>query len=236
MDSLDNPLKHTMNPTCTGTSMFAIVYKGGVALATDRVCSYGKTARYKHIGRQYRVNENVVIGFGGDHADFQFLQNIIERKEQSLKTYDQSAKLTPKGLHAYLTTLLYYRRSKMNPLWNTLIVIGMQPEPTYDNLVPFIGVVTQRGVAYPTKHVATGLGAMLLNQAIETDVRTKNNELNRAETLELIRKCMEVQIYRDCTADAEYDIATVEKEGVVLEKPQVVVGNWESAEYNCQYE
>uniref|UniRef100_A0AC34QZZ9 Proteasome subunit beta n=1 Tax=Panagrolaimus sp. JU765 TaxID=591449 RepID=A0AC34QZZ9_9BILA len=236
MDNLDNPLQHTLNPTCTGTSLFALIYKGGVAIASDRVCSYGKTARYKHIGRQYKVNENTVVAFGGDHADFQWLQNVIERKEQDLKCYDLNAKLTPKGLHAYLTSLLYYRRCQMNPVWNTLIVIGMQPEPTYDNLQPFIGVVNPRGVAYSTKHVATGLGAMLLHQNMETDARSKNYQLSRAEAVELLRKCIEVQIYRDCTADNEFDMTTVEKDGVKIEKPGTVIGNWESANYNCQYE
>lgn len=116
------------------------------------------------------------------------------------------------------------------------VILGMQPEPTYDNLQPFIGVINQRGVAYSTKHVATGLGAMLLHQNIETDVRAKDYQLSKAEAAQLLRKCMEVQVYRDCTADNEFDFSVVEKSGVVMEKPQVIVGNWESAEYNCQYE
>ena len=41
--------------------------------------------------------------------------------------------------------LVLFRRSRMNPLWNNLIVAGIETES--DNK-PFIGVITQRGVAY----------------------------------------------------------------------------------------
>jgi|UniRef100_A0AC35GHY5 20S proteasome subunit beta 7 len=236
MEGIDKPFTHTLDPTCTGTSMYAVVYKDGVAIATDRVCSYGKTARYKHIGRQYRVNENVIVAFGGDHADFQWLQNVIERKELDLKCYDIGAKLTPKGLHAFLTSLMYYRRSEMNPIMNTIVVAGMHPEPTYDNLVPFIGVITPRGVGYSTKHVATGLGAMLLHQNMETLARTTEYKMSRDDAFELLKKCMEVHVYRDCTADNEYDLSTITKDGVKMEHPQQVIGSWEISELNNQYE
>uniref|UniRef100_A0AC34F300 Proteasome subunit beta type-4 n=1 Tax=Panagrolaimus sp. ES5 TaxID=591445 RepID=A0AC34F300_9BILA len=112
----------------------------------------------------------------------------------------------------------------------------MHPEPTYDNMVPFIGVITPRGVGYGTKHVATGLGAMLLHQNMETVARANDYKLSRDEAFALLRKCMEVHIYRDCTADNEYDISSITKEGTTMEKPQQVIGTWEISELNNQYE
>lgn len=44
------------------------------------------------------------------------------------------------------------------------VILGMQPVDS--EFETFIGVVTQRGVSYTTKSVATGLGAMLFNQVL----------------------------------------------------------------------
>ncbi|KAI1724736.1 proteasome subunit domain-containing protein [Ditylenchus destructor] len=233
-----DPVQNTLNPTCTGTSVIALTYDGGVAMGTDRVVSYGKMARYKGVSRQYRVNDNCIVSFGGDHADFQWLQNVIERRQEELLNCDRTLQLTPKMVHAYLTTFMYFRRTKMNPLWNTLIVSGMQPDSDNSEMkVPFIGVVTQRGVAYETKSVATGLGAMLLHQFVETNHRAKAGKLTRNEALDLLRRCMELSIYHDCVADQEFDISYVETAGgAALLKPEKIIGNWDIAEYNCQYQ
>jgi 20S proteasome subunit beta 7 len=227
----------------------AVVYEGGVALATDRSGSYGRTTKYKSVCRQYRVNENVVVAFSGDFADFQWLQNVIERTEADLRSYHKTSHLTAKGLHSYLSSMLYYRRSQMNPIWTTLIVagecsgkegillfrLGMQPEPTYDNLVPFIGVIDQRGVAYESKAVATGMGQFILTEAMQTRARAQDFKLNREEALKMLRECIGIMVCRDCSASTEYDLTTVDSKGTELFKPERNVGNWDIAEYQCYY-
>ncbi|CAB3407231.1 unnamed protein product [Caenorhabditis bovis] len=230
-------LKRTLNPSCTGTSVLAIQYKTGVIVATDRVVSYGKTARYKNVSRQYKVNDNVLVAFQGDHADFQWLQNVIERQVLLWKRFDQD--ISPKALHGYLTSLLYARRCKMNPLWNTLVVAGVEEEEknNKETSTPFIGIITQKGCAYQVKHVATGLGAYLLNQAIEDEFRKKGDGLSRQEAEAVLRKAIELTIYHDCVADNDFEIGRVDaQEGVVLGKEETVIGNWSIAETNCQYE
>ncbi len=65
----------------------------------------------------------------------------------------------------------------------------------------------QKGVAYETKSVATGLGAMLLNQLIETDVRAREAKMSRDEALNLLRKSIELSVYHDCVADFEFNLS-----------------------------
>jgi hypothetical protein len=39
---------------------------------------------------------------------------------------DDNAKLSAAEVHSYLTRVMYNRRNKMNPLWNTLLVAGVK--------------------------------------------------------------------------------------------------------------
>ncbi|CAJ0568953.1 unnamed protein product, partial [Mesorhabditis spiculigera] len=211
----------------------AIQYDKGVVVMSDRVVSYGKTARYHNVSRQYKVNDNVIVAFGGDHADFQWLQNLIERVVAEWNSLGHD--IGPKSLHGYLTSLLYSRRTNMDPLWNTLLVAGVEED--FENKEPFIGVITQKGVAYPVKSVATGMGAMLVNQAIEDEFHKKQGKLTRAEAENILRKGLELTLYHDCVADNNFELGVVDMDqGTIMGKEERIIGNWQIAEANCQYE
>ena len=75
-----------------------------------------------------------------------------------------------------------------------------------------------QGVAYTTDSVATGMGAMLLNQLIETEYR-KTGKITRKDAEEIAKKAVELAIYHDCMADNDFEIGTVDaEEGVTLGK------------------
>ena len=91
------------------------------------VASYGSLARFKDIQRLHPVGNNTVIGASGDMSDFQQIQRILEDlliEEET--TRDNEHKLGPREIHEFLAQMMYKRRSKFNPLWNTLIVGGMK--------------------------------------------------------------------------------------------------------------
>ncbi len=65
-------------PVCTGATVIALTFEGGVAVAADRQASYGNMARYKKVSRLFRVNQTTLVGISGDVADQQFLKHEIE--------------------------------------------------------------------------------------------------------------------------------------------------------------
>jgi len=64
----------------TGASVLAIEFEGGVAIAADTLCSYGRTARYGHVSRLFRANNQTIMGVSGDYADYEFLRTAVETK------------------------------------------------------------------------------------------------------------------------------------------------------------
>jgi 20S proteasome subunit beta 7 len=135
-----------------GSSVFGIKYKDGVLLAADTLGSYGSMARFPNIERVIRVNESTVIACTGDYADFQFLRGVIEQKQIDEEISGGGETMKPEALHRWLTSYLYNKRSKFDPLWTTIIVGGIQEGK------PFLACVNYIGAAWKERAIATGLG------------------------------------------------------------------------------
>eukprot|EP00124_Ichthyophonus_hoferi_P003143 Ihof_evm2s257 gene=Ihof_evmTU2s257 len=188
-----DPVKHTLTPTVTGTSILGLKYNGGVMIACDTLASYGSLARFQSVSRLYQMNAQVVVAASGDYADFQYLQKELEDLQFDNDNLHDGHKLSAKAVFNYLTRLMYNRRSKMNPLWNQLVIAG------YSDGVPTLGYVDKLGVAYETNEVGTGYGAYIglpmLREAVE-----KNSQMNAEEARKLLEECLKVMFYRDARA------------------------------------
>lgn len=88
------------------------------------VASYGSLARFKTIQRLHSVGTRTIIGASGDMSDFQYLQNQLDQLTIEEFTESDGHELGPAEIHEYLSRVLYGRRSKMNPLWNSILVGG----------------------------------------------------------------------------------------------------------------
>lgn len=110
----------------TGTSVLGIVFDKGVLIAADSLGSYGSMAHLRNLPRVFKVNDVTAVGGSGDYSDLQFLQEIIEDKVNADHCLNDGYVLKPRALFSWATRVLYNRRSKFDPLWNKLVIGGIE--------------------------------------------------------------------------------------------------------------
>jgi 20S proteasome subunit beta 7 len=182
--------------------------------------SYGSTKRYKSFPRLTKANETTLVGAGGELSDFQYLQDLLDELNADDFCADDGLRRTPASLCSYLTRVLYNRRSKFDPLWNSLVVGGVDPADG----TPFLGAVSMLGVKYEDGHVATGFGAHLARPLF----REKHSKsMSRADAEALLREALAVCYYRDKQSINKFQIAVSTKEGgVQVGEPFALATEW----------
>ncbi len=120
--------------------------------------------------------------------------------------------LDAKNLHTYLSKVMYKRRSEINPLWNAVLVAGL------DNANrPFLSSVDLLGTTFSAPTLATGYGAHLAQPLLrklaedEADVE----HVTREQAVAAIKHSLNVLFYRDARSLDRYSIAVVSSEGGV---------------------
>ncbi|XP_003941984.3 proteasome subunit beta type-4 [Saimiri boliviensis] len=216
------PITRTQNPMVTGTSVLGVKFEGGVVIAADMLGSYGSLARFRNISRIMRVNNSTMLGASGDYADFQYLKQVLGQMVIDEELLGDGHSYSPRAIHSWLTRAMYSRRSKMNPLWNTMVIGG------YADGESFLGYVDMLGVAYEAPSLATGYGAYLA-QPLLREVLEKQPVLSQTEARELVERCMRVLYYRDARSYNRFQIATVTEKGVEIEGPLSAETNWDIA-------
>ncbi|XP_064330850.1 proteasome subunit beta type-4 [Phalacrocorax carbo] len=216
------PLTRTLTPMVTGTSVLGAKFDGGVIIAADMMGSYGSLARFRGISRLLKVNDTTMLGASGDYADFQYLKQIIDQMVIDEELLGDGHSYSPKAIHSWLTRVMYNRRSKINPLWNTVVIGG------YYNGEGFLGYVDMLGVAYEAPTLATGYGAYLA-QPLMREALEKKPSLTKEEARDLIERCMKILYYRDARSFNRYEVAIATEKGVEVEGPLTLEANWEIA-------
>jgi 20S proteasome subunit beta 7 len=229
------PNQHTQRPIVTGTSVLAIKYKDGVVIAADCLASYGSLARFTDVKRLRRFNSKAVVGFGGDVSDMQHLDRMLtsldvrEQYQAPDSSPDAEADLNAKNLHTYLSKVMYHRRSKFDPLWNAILVAGLDSKDE-----PFLASVDLLGTTFESPTLATGFGAHLaqpiLRRVVPDEAAAK--KLDRETAVEAVKECMKVLFYRDARSLDKYSIAVVSREdGVDLKHDEKLENqSWQFAE------
>ncbi|XP_011026587.1 PREDICTED: proteasome subunit beta type-4-like [Populus euphratica] len=210
-------IQRTQYPYVTGSSVVALKYKDGILMAADMGGSYGSTLRYKSVERIKPVGKHSLIGASGEISDFQEIMRYLDEQVLNDNMWDDGNSLGPKEIHSYLTRVMYNRRNKFDPLWNTLLLGGVKKGQK------FLGMVTMIGVNFEENHVATGFG----NHMAQPILRSEWHEnLTFEEGVTLLEKCMRVLLYRDRSAVNKFQIAKITEEGVTISQPYALKTFW----------
>jgi len=212
-----SPMARTLEPYVTGTSIIGLKYADGVMIAGDTLASYGSLARFREIQRIKPVGEHTLIGASGEYSDFQFILKYLDDLVMDDECMDDGSRFSPKSIHSWLTRVMYQRRNKFDPLWNTLVVAG------YENGESLLGVTDNQGNSYRDEHVATGFGAYIARPLLR-DAWLPNLPFEAAKRL--TEECMRVLYYRDARAHNKIQIGTVTQKGTFISDPYEITTDW----------
>ena len=124
-------------------------------LAADTLASYGSLAMFKDVTRIARTGSYTLVGASGELSDYHALLDKLKGLAQANANCDDGFEHGPAEIYSYLRAVLYQRRNKFDPLWNSLVVGG------FKDGAPFLGSVDLRGTAYEDDVIATGYGSHL---------------------------------------------------------------------------
>lgn len=125
--------------------------------------------------------------------------------------------LNAKNLHSYLAKVFYKRRSDFDPLWNQVLVGGLD-----ENGKPFLASADLLGTTFSSPSLATGFGAhlaqpLLRKVAFDEEAAAK---LSKEDAVEAIKESMKVLFYRDARSLDRYSIAVITKDGIDLKEDE----------------
>lgn len=168
------------------------------------------------------------VGFGGDVSDMQYLDRLLTSLSIDEAYTTTGHGLHAQNLHAYLSKVLYKRRSDFNPLWNHVLVGGIDGAGA-----PFLASADLQGSAFSAPAMATGFGTHLavpLLRKVAGDEEQARG-LEREQAVEAVKECLKVLFYRDARSSDRYSIAVITKDGVELkEDEELEKQSWAFAE------
>ena len=174
-------------------------------------------------------NSKSIVGFGGDVSDMQYLDRLLNSLDLVENYSSEGHSLNAKNLHTYLSKVMYKRRSEINPLWNQMLVAGLDGDDK-----PFLSSIDLLGTTFTSPTLATGFGAHLAQPLLRkvADDESKVAGVTKERAIEAVKECMKVLFYRDARSLDRYSIATITKEGgVELKEDEQLEGqSWAFAE------
>lgn len=231
-DAVSDPTKRTLYPATTGGSILGIAYDTGVLIAGDRLGAYGGLHRFRDIDRIIQLNSNVLLTYTGDVADFQHIQEFMEDVQRECDMTDDGINYGPVEYFNMLERMMYNRRSKNNPFWNTLIVAGFDENKGK----PFLGQIDSRGSSFESHLIGTGFGGFLVHPLMEREMEKIDGTPTKEQAQGIMERALKVLHYRDKSTYNKWSLGTAEKNASSIEKCRELDTNWEIAKLIVGYE
>eukprot|EP00877_Chromochloris_zofingiensis_P009749 jgi/Chrzof1/5027/Cz15g09020.t1 len=218
VESADGSKQHTQYPYVTGSSVLGVKYRDGVLIACDTLAAYGSTKRYKSIERVKKISDRIVVAAGGEISDFQYILKMLDELTTDDFRMDDGIQMGPQEVYNYLCRVMYNRRNKFDPLWNTLVVGGVEDGKS------FLGMVGMIGTHYTDSHVATGFASMLARPLFR---EKHSDDMSEEAAVELLHEALKVCYYRDKQSINKFQIAKVTQDGTTISEPFALDMKWD---------
>lgn len=203
-----DPATRTQHPMVTGSSVIAMRCADGVVIAADTLGSYGSLARFRQVSRLHAATSHCLLGVGGDLSDFDQVKSMVDELTTKDYCFDDGHVISVRGLYQYVARVMYNRRNKMDPLWNEVVVGGVQDG------APVLGVVDLVGTHFESEVIATGFGEYLALPLLRKAYR---EDITVAEGKDVIREVLKVLYYRHARTIDRVEIAIVTEKGIESE-------------------
>ena len=139
----------------------------------------------------------------------QYLDRLLKSLDTQEAYSSAGHSLNAQNLHTYLAKVFYKRRSDFNPLWNQVLVAGLDAESR-----PFLASADLLGTTFSAPSLATGFGAHLAQPLLRKVAPDEEAaaQLTKEQALEAVKESMKVLFYRDARSLDKYSIAVVTKD------------------------
>ena len=136
--------------------------------------------------------------------------------------------LNAQNLHTYLSKVMYARRTKVNPLWNAILVAGFDGTGK-----TFLSSVDLLGTTFSSPTLATGYGSYLAQPLLRELAETEEEvaKVTREQAEKAIREALKVLFYRDARSMDRFSIAVITKAGIEIKEDEKLEGqSWAFAD------
>ena len=186
--------------------------------------SYGSLARFLDVQRIFAANRCTVVGGDGDISDLQAVEKRLRDLDIEDRMQDDGLFMGPRDMLTMLARMQYQRRTKLDPLWNNLVVAGWDE----DSQKPVLGTSDKIGTLYEDDCVATSMGMHIALPILRAGWRA---DLDEQGARALVEQCMRVLFYRDTQTLNRIVVAKVSrgadgKADIKIDAPIVLKTEW----------